>query len=66
MRYYVVRMGENFEKAIEAHGDRPFTSVEDAKSWGQFNLQPGEKFWVANEDGGVLVIAVVPKHMGSA
>ena len=66
MKIYVVRMGENFEKAKEAHGDNYFTSTQEAIEWGKLMFSPGQRFWVCDENGGVLVISQAPRIVGKA
>lgn len=64
MKLYVVIMGESFEKAKEAHGDNFFTSVEDAVNWARMMLEPAKRFWVCDENGGVLLIGSTPRFVG--
>lgn len=64
MKLYVVIMGESFEAAVSAHEGSFFTSLEDAVTWGKIMLEPGERFWVCDENGGVLTISSAPKIMG--
>jgi hypothetical protein len=64
MKLYVVIMGESFEKAKEAHGDNYFTSVEDAVNWAKLMLEPNKRFWVCDENGGVLQISSTARLVG--
>lgn len=66
MKIYVVRMGENFEKAKAAHGDNFFRTTQEAVDWGKMMLEPGQRFWVCDENGGVLVISQAPRIVGRA
>lgn len=63
--YYVIRMGEDFETAKAAHGDNYFISVQAAVDWGKLMLSPGQRFWVCDKDGGVMVISQVPRIVGN-
>ena len=66
MKLYVVIMGESFEKAKAAHGENYFTSVEDAVTWAKLMLEPGKRFWVCDENGGVLQISAAPRLVGES
>jgi hypothetical protein len=66
IKCYVVVMGENFERAKEAHKDSPFLSTHSAMLWAALELNPGQKFWICDENGGVLVIAQAPIKVGHA
>jgi hypothetical protein len=66
MKCYVIRMGFNFESEKDAHGNNFFSTIEQAVDWGKLNLLPGQKFWVCDENGGVLVISQVPQIVGNA
>jgi len=66
MRIYLVYMGESFEAAVKRHGDNFFKSVNEAVDFGKMMLEPGQRFWVCNENGGVLVISQAPRIVGKA
>lgn len=66
MKIYLVYMGENFESAVARHGDNYFLSAQEAVDYGKLNLEPGQRFWVCDENGGVLVISQAPKIVGRA
>lgn len=66
MRYYVVRNGRNFEQEKAAHGNNFFTDLQMAIDWGKLFLDPGQKFWVCDENGGVFAIITVPMIVGHA
>jgi hypothetical protein len=59
-------MGESFEKAKATHGENYFRNVEDAVSWAKIMLEPGCRFWVCDEDGGVVCVGTVPKVTGNS
>lgn len=64
MRILVVRMGENFEKARAGYNGHYFTDLQEAIDWGKLTYLPGERFWVCDENGGVLHIGQVPFQFG--
>lgn len=64
MKLYLVRMGESFEKAKLEHGDNYFSSTEEAVTFGKLMFEPGQRFWVCDENGGVLVLSEAPKLGG--
>lgn len=66
MKIYLVYMGENFESAVARHGDNYFLSAQEAVDYGKLNLEPGQRFWVCDENGGVLVISQAPRLVGRA
>jgi len=66
MKIYLVYMGENFESAVARHGDNYFLSAQEAVDYGKMNLEPGQRFWVCDENGGVLVISQAPRIVGRA
>jgi len=66
MKFYVVIMGESFEDAKEAHGESFFPSVEEARLWCQISLDPGERYMICDENGGLLYIEVTPSLVGRA
>ncbi len=66
MKLYVVIMGENFEEAKEAHGESFFPNVEEAVLWCQISLDPGEKYMICDENGGLLYIGITPRLVGRA
>lgn len=66
MRLYVVLMGENFEEVKANQGHMDFESLQDAKTWCQLNLAPGQKFMLCDENGGLLLISQVPRIVGKA
>lgn len=66
MRIYLVYMGENFESAKARHGDNFFKSADEAVEFGKMMLEPGQRFWVCDENGGVLVISQAPRIVGKA
>lgn len=66
MKLYLVRMGENFETAKKNNGNNHFSSLEQASDWAKLNFQPGQRFWICDENGGVIAIGVVPQIVGNA
>lgn len=66
MKIYVLIRGETFEEAKEAHGDKFFSSIEEAVLWCQINLDLGEKFFVCDENGGLLYVGFAPRLVGRA
>jgi hypothetical protein len=66
MKLYVVIMGENFEEAKKAHGDNFFPSVEEANLWCQITLDPGQRYMICDENGGLLYIGITSRLVGQA
>jgi hypothetical protein len=57
-------MGESFEVAKERHGDNYFKTIEEAVQLAKMLLEPGQRFWVCDENGGVIHIGQAPRIVG--
>jgi hypothetical protein len=66
VRLYIVMMGENFDEAKSRHEGNFFSTVEEAVELAKMLLEPGQSFWVCDENGGVLYIGKAPKILGRA
>lgn len=59
-------MGKNFEEERDAHNDKPFSTSNLALDWAKLNLEPGQKFWICDENGGICISSHVPQIVGNA
>jgi len=65
MKLYIVWMGENFDSAKARHENNYFTSQEEAVEVAKMFASPGQRFWICDENGGVLYIGQGPRIVGN-
>lgn len=66
MKFYIVKIGEDFTEAKLRQEYDNYESVQEALEYGKLILEPGKKFMVCDSKGGVLAISKVSELRGNA